>query len=219
MSLKDKVYYQGEGSIGRSMRLRRLQIFLDLLETVPKPCRILDVGGEPAYWEKLGFDVPDVHIVCANLSVRPSNLSFVENVQGDATAMPEYADNSFDIVYSNSVIEHLFTWENQKKMADEVRRIGQRYFVQTPNRYFPIEPHFLFPLWQFLPKSLRVSMIRRRQVGFVGPVPDLAKARKEVEEIRLLTRGEMKTLFPGATLLTERWKGLAKSFMVHKGFD
>lgn len=214
----DKVYYQGENSIGRQMRLKRLQVFLDLLERVPKPCRILDIGGEPDYWHKLGFRVEGVSILCANLEPRPSELDFVETVFGDATSMPQYADKSFDIVYSNSVIEHLFTWENQQKMAAEVRRIGQRYWVQTPNKRFPIEPHFLFPYWQYLPKSVRMAMLRKKRVGFLGPCATQEEARKTVEEFRLLNRAEFQSLFPEATLLTERWKGLAKSFVVHHGF-
>ncbi len=213
-----KVYYQGDQSIGRQMRLKRLQIFLDLQAKVPKPCRILDVGGEPDYWKKLGFDVPGVNITCANLDARPSDLDFVQSVKGDATSMPEYADKSFDIVYSNSVIEHVFTWENQVKMANEVRRIGQRYFVQTPNRYFPMEPHFLYPFWQFLPEGMRKNMLRKKRVGFVGPFSTDEEALQAIREIRLVTKGEYHKLFPEATILVERWKGLPKSFMAHHGF-
>lgn len=218
MPISDKIYYQDENSIGRQMRLKRLKIFLDLLETVPKPCRILDVGGEPDYWLKLGFDVPGVHITCANLEPRPSELDFVEAVFGDGTSLPQYEDKSFDIVYSNSVIEHVFTFENQVKMANEIRRIGKRYFVQTPNLYFPIEPHFLFPLWQFLPFGLRKFIIRRRRVGFLGPCATDEAARLTVAEFRLMSKREFRQCFPEATILTERWKGLAKSFMAHHGF-
>ncbi len=214
----DKIYYQDEKSIGRQMRLKRLKIFLDLLESVPKPCRILDVGGEPDYWLKLGFDVPGVSITCANLAPWPSELDFVDVVHGDGTSMPEYADKSFDIVYSNSVIEHVFTWENQVKMANEVRRIGQRYFLQTPNRYFFMEPHFLFPGWQFLPFGLRKAIIRRRRVGFLGPCETDEAAHQTIAEFRLMSKAELRKCFPEATLLTERWKGMAKSFMVHHGF-
>lgn len=215
----EKVYYANDQSVARQMRLKRLQIFLDLLERVPKPCRILDVGGEPEYWEKLGFDVPQVEILCVNLHPKPSQVPFIQTGFGDATNLSEYGDQSFDIVYSNSVIEHLFTLENQAKMAREVARVGQRYWVQTPNRYFPIEPHFLFPMWQFLPMGLRMHLLKKRRVGFLGPCADDASAYETAAEIRLMSRGEFHGLFPGSTLLVERWKGLAKSFVVHKGFD
>jgi len=209
----DKVY-----SIAHQMRLKRLRVFLDLLAEVPKPCRILDVGGEPEYWQRLGFRMEGVSVVCANLQPRRSELDFVETVFGDATGMPQYEDESFDVVHSNSVIEHLFTWKNQQAMAAEVRRIGKRYWVQTPNKRFPIEPHFLFPCWQYLPRSVRTAMLRRRRIGFLGPCATREEARHTVDEFRLLTRAEFQSLFPEANLFTERWKGLAKSFVAHHGF-
>lgn len=66
-------------------------------------------------------------------------------MKGDATNLSQYSDKSFDIVFSNSVIEHLYTKENQISMAKEVNRVGKNYFIQTPNYWFPIEPHWVFP--------------------------------------------------------------------------
>ena len=73
---------------------------------------------------------------------------------GDAVDMPGISDGAFDVVFSNSVIEHVETYENQRRMAAEIRRVGRRYFVQTPNRHFPLEPHFLVPGFQLLPYPL-----------------------------------------------------------------
>ncbi|MBC8844888.1 class I SAM-dependent methyltransferase, partial [Escherichia coli] len=75
-----------------------------------------------------------------------------------ATDLSEIDDQQFDIVFSNSVIEHLYTWENQEKMAKEVLRVGKYHFIQTPNYWFPIEPHWVFPFFQFLPKSIRIRL-------------------------------------------------------------
>lgn len=218
MLKSDDVYYTGDQSVGRQMRQKRMKLFLDLLEKVPKPCRILDVGGEPDYWKTLGFQVEGVEIICMNLNPRESDWPGVTSVAGNAISMPEYADKSFDIVYSNSVIEHLFTTENQFKMAAEVRRVGQRYFVQTPNKYFPIEPHFLFPFWQFLPREMRVRMIQKRRVGFLGPAQDRKEAEQIVDEFLLLSKSDFQKMFPDGTLIVEKFKGLSKSFMVYHGF-
>jgi 2-polyprenyl-3-methyl-5-hydroxy-6-metoxy-1,4-benzoquinol methylase len=73
--------------------------------------------------------------------------------------MPQFQNDEFDIVFSNSVIEHVGSYEEQNLMASEVRRVGKRYFIQTPNLFFPIEPHFLFPFFQFLPLDYRVTLI------------------------------------------------------------
>lgn len=62
-------------------------------------------------------------------------------VSGDACCAPQYPDKSFDVVFSNSVIEHVGDDEKQAQFALEVRRIGKSYWVQTPSKYFPIEAH------------------------------------------------------------------------------
>ncbi len=72
-------------------------------------------------------------------------------MQADGTQLP-FGDREFDIAFSNSVIEHVPP-ELQAAFAAEVSRVADRYFVQTPNRYFPIEPHYQLPLFQFLPRQ------------------------------------------------------------------
>ena len=67
-----------------------------------------------------------------------------KSIKGDATNLSNFKDNQFDIVFSNSLIEHLYTYENMKLMANETMRVGKKFFVQTPNKYFPIEPHYFF---------------------------------------------------------------------------
>jgi SAM-dependent methyltransferase len=110
--------------------------------------------------------------------------------------LSRYADREFDVVFSNSVIEHLGTWENQQKMASEIRRVGKHYFVQTPNVYFPIEPHFLFPFFHFLPESYKIWIIRNFDTGWFDRIPDRKTAEAAVREIRLLSKKELKYLFP-----------------------
>jgi hypothetical protein len=140
------------------------------------------------------------------------------SVTGDARAMPEFADAEFDVVFSNSVIEHVGGLEDQRRMAEEIQRVGRRFFVQTPNRRFPIEPHTVFPLFQFLPLAVRVSLVRRFQLGWIPRTPDARAARGRVCSIRLLTRAEVGQLFPGATIHRERVCGLTKSFIACGGF-
>lgn len=110
-------------------------------------------------------------------------------------------------------------FEGQRRMAAEIRRVGERYFVQTPNRYFPIEPHFLFPGYQFLPFEARVFLVRHFELGWVGRIPDPVQAAKTVGAIRLLDRAELETLFPRARIYRERFCGLTKSFIVYGGWE
>jgi Methyltransferase domain len=206
------------GSFGNRNRARRFDAFEQLFASVAtgldRPVTILDVGGTNSFWQQRGWtDRDDVTITTANLEKEEKVFANVEPRVLDATDMKEFADGSFDIVFSNSVIEHLRTLDAQKKMAAEVRRLGRQYWVQTPNYWFPIEPHFLTPGWQYLPVSVRVQLLRRRRWGWRGPCPDPAEARTLVTEIRLLKKKEMRTLFPDADLVEERFAGLIKSFV------
>jgi Methyltransferase domain len=176
---------------------------------------ILDIGGTNSFWEHRGWaERRDVHVVLVNLEAERAAHANIEPRAGDATNLSEFADGSFDVVFSNSVIEHLETFERQAAMAAEVQRLAPRYWVQTPNFWFPVEPHFLTPAWHWLPVSMRVALLRRRRWGWRGPCPDPDRARELVREVRLMRRGELRRLFPGATLTAERIGPFVKSFVV-----
>jgi SAM-dependent methyltransferase len=140
------------------------------------------------------------------------------SVVGDACDMRQFPDQEFDVVFSNSVIEHVGDPAAQRQAADEIKRVGKRYFVQTPNRNFPLEPHFFFPGFQFLPLSTRIWLLQHFDLGWYKKIPDYIAARHEVETIRLLSRREMTRLFPEGTLYNERFAGLTVSFVIYAGW-
>lgn len=205
-------------SVSVKLRRRRFELFLAMIRDLPRPVRILDIGGRQEYWEMLGADVMgknQLRITLLNLDAPATSLSNLASVSGDARSMPQFADQQFEIVFSNSTIEHVGGLEDQQRMSQEVRRVGKQYYVQTPNRYFPIEPHFIFPLFQFLPVALRVWLVRHFRMGWCPRIPDRERARREVQEIRLLTKAEMKWLFPEADIFEEKFFGMTKSFVAY----
>lgn len=121
-------------------------------------------------------------------------------VQADATKLP-FADGAFDIAYCNSVIEHVVDPDSRRRLAGELHRVARRYFVQTPNRWFPVEPHSLLPLVHFLPRALGRRLWR---LGVSGDPFD---------ETRLLGAGELQRLFPEARIVRERLGPLTKSLV------
>lgn len=199
-------------SLSHRMRARRFEQFAAAIAHLPKPIRVLDVGGTSAFWQQRGFANSDqLTIVTVNLVAEPQQFDNIEPTVGDATRLP-FEDGSFDVVFSNSVIEHLFDRDAQNRMSDEVRRVGHAFWVQTPNFWFPIEPHFLTPGWQWLPVRTRVAILQRRPVGQMGRTPEHETAEALVREVRLLRRREMRQLFPDATLIAEHYMGLVKSW-------
>jgi SAM-dependent methyltransferase len=162
----------------------------------PRPDdRILDVGCGPV--GLAGFE-PDADITGLDSYFRP-DYPGRQFVPGDATELP-FADTEFAIAYSNSLVEHLDP-ADRARFASEIRRVASRYWVQTPNRRFPVEPHTLLPCFQFLPRALRRRLWR---FGVAGG---------EFEDIRLLDAAELRRLFPDAVILRERVAGLTKSLI------
>jgi hypothetical protein len=204
-----------------AIRWRRACAADRLLEPFTEPVRVLDVGGTAKFWL---FNVPEIRkrtqITLLNLEQSDvSQLVDARSLVGDARRMPEFGERSFDVCFSNSVIEHVGSFEDQTAMAAEIRRVAATYFVQTPNRYFPIEPHFHFPCWQFLPLPIRASLHRRLDLGWMPRQPDARLARSEVAQIRLLDIREFQALFPDGEIRREKIGPLTKSLMAIRSID
>ena len=193
------------------------QFFDQVTEGGKKSIKILDIGGTESYWKSMGFKLnAQSEIVLLNLYEAQVQEPGFTSIKGDACDLSGVADKSFDLVFSNSVIEHLYTKENQQLMANEVQRVGKSYFIQTPNKYFPIEPHWVFPLFQFLPFKVKVFLTQHFNLGHMSKTNDHAKAVELVKEVRLISKTEYQQLFKGANLFVEKFVGLNKSFIAYK---
>lgn len=205
-------------SLGYKFRIKRLQEFEKLffsrfsgLEKI----EILDVGGTSYFWKNSTLlSHPGLRITLLNLYPVETSHPAIHAVQGDATDMREFETGSFDLVFSNSVIEHLYTLELQQKMASEILRVGKSYFIQTPNVYFPIEAHYALPFAQYYPRAFLHFMLTQTKLSRLRKWSS-EEASQYIAEIRLLNAQEMKALFPGASLLKEKTLGLTKSITAH----
>lgn len=206
-------------SFSNKLRAKRFIFFLDLIKDLPRPINILDIGGTVNFWEKMGgIDNNNFKITLFNLEKEEVNVSNIKSLKGELDDLNNFENEQFDIVFSNSTIEHLFNLNNQKSMAGEIRRIGKKYFIQTPNKYFPIEPHFLFPFFQFFPLGLKVWLLRNFNLGWRKRQKNKSEALKSVTEIKLLSKKDLKKLFPEGEIWKERFFGFTKSLVTYKGF-
>jgi len=206
-------------SLASSFRSKRLNLFKGFVAGLPKPVKILDIGGTPEFWKNAGLDATDAEITLLNLALVQTNLPNVVSIAGDATDLSAFADKTFDIAFSNSVIEHLFSVENQQKMAQEAQRVSTYHFIQTPNFWFPIEPHWVFPCFQYLPKAIRIFLTRHFNLGHLKRSRSWSAARQQVEEIQLLSRSEIARLFPESKIWEERLLVFSKSYVAHNFKD
>lgn len=192
------------------------KIIRDALE-LKDEVAVLDCGGRSDYWEYLPKDLRDrTRITILNfqseLDLYPttqSNLQVTE-VEGDACCMPQYADKSFDLIHSNSVIEHVGSYMNMKRFADETRRVGIRYYLQTPNFWFPVDPHYAVPFFHWLPDCIQVYLFTVVNVGYARKC-EFNVALGWVDSTKIVSAGMIRKLFPDATIRKERFLGLAKS--------
>jgi hypothetical protein len=185
--------------------------------------RVLDIGGAPNTWFSESPSRPrhDGSFSVTFLNLRYPDRDMLSGtrftvVEGDAARLP-FPDASFDIAFSNSVIEHMTTWERQQSFAAEARRVARALWIQTPARSFPIEPHLLAPYFQYLPRRLQPRLVRRFTLWGLITRPNATEIDEMLSDIRLLTRREMQTLFPDCVILCERVCGLAKSYIAVRG--
>jgi len=208
--------HQRKETVASRLRQKRYEFFKSLATSVGRPLKILDVGGTQTIWERIGFaDQPDIQITILNIVPVPVDHSNMTAIQGSACSMSQFQDRQFDIVFSNSVIEHVGGDREVRSMANEIRRVGKSYYVQTPNRYFPVEPHFVFPMFQFLPIRVRAALVHAFPLGWFPRILDRKEAEAAVRSINLLSKSQVRALFPDAETAEERLFGMTKSIQAY----
>jgi Methyltransferase domain len=194
-------------------RKRRMKAFVDLFHPTTTTT-ILDVGGEDYNWTLIAAR-PKITLINTYYG-RGSRVSAYPKILGDGRKLP-FRDGAFDIVYSNSVIEHVGSFEDQAAFASEVRRVGRAHFVQTPDRSFPIEPHLLAPFIHYLPVNLQRKLVRHFTIWGLVTKPDSKLVEQTLASITLLSAGQMENLFPDSKIVNERVLGLSKSLIAVRG--
>ena len=203
--------HRAYGILMRGFRRRRMRAFERRFGS-QEATTILDVGGTRFNW---GLIDAKSRITLLNLSVPPDVDELPPNftcVVGSATRL-EFEDGSFDVGFSNSVIEHLASWERQESFAREIRRVGRSLWVQTPARRFFVEPHLITPFVHYLPKRWQRRLLRNFTVWGWLARPSQEAVDRFLAETRLLDHEEMRRLFPDCEIRRERFLGFTKSYV------
>jgi hypothetical protein len=196
-------------------RQGRNDYFVELLRTVPMPLSILDVGGTVDYWRTVDFPIDtQVRIVLLNTFNQRVDPPF-ESVVGDARDLSCFRDREYNVVFSNSVICLVGSFVDQQRMAREIQRVGQYFFLQTPNHSFPVDWRTLIPFFHFLPIDAQAWCFERFAVGTYRRARTRAEALTWASRVRNLRWRDLQVLFPNAEVMPERFGGFTKSFMIH----
>lgn len=175
---------------------------------------VIDLGGTAESWLRAPVRPAQVQVVNLEPEPEPSELpAWLRADQGDACDLPAtILSGSYDLVFSNSVIEHVGGHAQRMRFAEAVHKLSSRHWVQTPYRYFPVEPHWLFPGFQFLPLSARARVAHRWPLAH-SPSASRQDGLAEAMTVELLSRAEMAYYFPHAELKPERILGVVKSLI------
>jgi hypothetical protein len=202
-------------SLGAEARKRRWATFRQRFPTIEN-LRLLDLGGTVEAWRRA--PVRPKHVTVLNL-YEPGEPEgdWIVPVTGDACHAAEILataniDVNFDIVFSNSLIEHVGGHAPRSALARQIHELAPRHWVQTPYRYFPLEPHWLFPGMQFLPAATRVKIAAHWPLVHTKPA-NVDEARHDVLWTDLIGVTEMKDYFPTSTIVRERAFGITKSLV------
>ncbi|AFP42245.1 hypothetical protein [Mycolicibacterium smegmatis] len=210
-----QVFVDSPNSLGAKARIKRWELFLKTFPDI-EDMNLLDLGGTAETWHR--SPVRPRKITVLNLfEPGESDDGRIVTLKGDAcraTAALAGADSptEFDVVFSNSLIEHVGGHARRCELATEIRKLAPRHWVQTPYRYFPVEPHWLFPGMQFMPVAARTQVAKRWPLAHTRP-STTNEALDAVLWTELLSAAEMRDYFPGSTLLKERVMGLTKSLI------
>jgi hypothetical protein len=201
----------GPDSWGARRRARRWEWLTKTFPDLPD-MSVIDLGGRVDTWERAPVRARHVHVV--NLEEAPAETpEWAEVDHGDACALPAaVAGRRYDLVFSNSVIEHVGGHERRLRFAESVRALAPAHWVQTPYRYFPVEPHWVAPGLQYLPLAVRTWIAHRWPLQHTRPT-DPAETLQAVLWTELLDRTQMRHYFPDSVLRAERAAGLIKSLI------
>ena len=198
----------------RYFRRRRARIISGVIKS-NNVKSIADIGGSVHYWQENGISVEPKQVSIYNISKGDSGS--LDNVRTDYRVelfngqnVP-VSDKHFDLVVSNSVIEHV-ALDQRQQLVKEMQRIGKQVIIQTPARAFPIDPHFIMPFVHWLPKNIGYLLV------LISPWRILSRPPKAIRrsyhyETNILSKRELEALMPGAEIRTERFFGLPKSYV------
>jgi SAM-dependent methyltransferase len=194
--------------------------------------KILDLGSETGsniaeVLKGTSFKPENVYIADINAAFIKKGADlygFVPVLINESEQLP-FDDHFFDIVYCSSVIEHVTVpkkevWSllsgkefrtkslnRQKVFANEIRRLGKQYYVQTPYKHFPVESHTWLPFIAWLPRRIQIPLLKITNTFWV---------KKTNPDWYLLNRKEMSGLFEEAIIVSEKSFGITKSIMAIK---
>ena len=212
--------YRNHNSYGFKIRKKRSKIIKNIITKIflkKKKVFIVDIGGTESFWDTVGINFlkkMNVKITLVNLKkTQIKNKNIFKSIIGDGCKL-RFKDKKFDISFSNSVIEHVGDCKMMKKFASEMKRTAKVFYCQTPNFWFPIEPHFLFPFFHFFPDLLKMMIVKNFSIGHYKKAKNDLEALKIIGDAKLITKKKLITFFDKGKVYEEKFCMMTKSLII-----
>ncbi len=208
----------------RYTRGKRLERFNAFSGGVSGRIRLIDLGGTVKFWEDWGLakqprlevTIVNDHHIDKNHEHDPLSLPNIHRLQADVLSLSAADLAQYDVIFSNSLIEHLPSPEAQRQLAQAIIDSGRPYFLQTPNKTSPVDPHFPRPYVPFFaayPRSLQARLLSWSALGSGSAAPSYQAALERLSNYHPLTTRGVRQLFPQARIVMERPMGVPMSII------
>jgi len=208
----------------RYTREQRLKRFNEFMRGATGRTRLIDLGGTVKFWETWGLaKQPLLDVTLVNNHDRdkchandPIKLPNIHRLNADVLTLSAADFAEYDVIFSNSLIEHLPGRELQRQLARAIVDSGRPYFLQTPNKRSPLDPHFPRPYVPFFaayPRALQARLLSWSALGSSSASPSYDAALVRLQNYYPLTTRDVRQLFPQARIVLERPLGVPMSII------
>jgi len=206
----------------RKKRAEEIKKIIKKIRLDKNEVTVIDMGGTDIFWQAIGYDFlkeQNVRITLVNLDdYKTENQDIFKCIKGDACAL-NFQNNEFDLSFSNSVIEHVGDYSKMIDFAKEMKRVAKIFYCQSPNYWFPIEPHFFFPFFQFLPDPVKILLIKNFSIGHFPKAKNEIDAINIMQDAKFLTKSMVLAFFEEGYIKKEKFMFLTKSLMISNAFE
>jgi hypothetical protein len=211
-------------TLRRYTRARRLKLFNEFMKSITGPIRLVDLGGTVKFWESWGLaKQPLLNVTLVNnhdldkqYSNDPIALPNIRRLGADVLTLTAADFAQFDVIFSNSLIEHLPGRELQRQLAQAIIDSGRPSFLQTPNKRSPLDPHFPRPYVPFFaayPRSVQARLLSWSALGSSSVAPSYDAALARLQNYYPPTTRDVRQLLPNARIVIERPLGFPMSII------
>ena len=211
-------------TLRRFTRAQRLKLFNDFMKSVSGPVRLIDLGGTVKFWENWGLakqPLLDVTVVNSHELDKchqddPITLPNIHRLRADVLTLTAEDFAQYDVIFSNSLIEHLPGRQLQRQLAQAIIDSKRPYFMQTPNKRSPVDPHFPRPYVPFFaayPRAVQARLLSWSALGSGSAAPSYQAALERLSNYYPLTKRDIRNLFPQARVVMERPMGVPMSIV------